>query len=435
MSLKSKLINAVRHPSLSNIWNYATFLMVRALGPKFAAKLTLMGSDWSQIQPNRPVVVCISRDYFTKDVKELNRLGQFSYFEINGGYTKFQSHWTPSSLRIQTYYQRQLSGHRRATSNSIAYARAILEQISKHGTVSAIMSANIDYWQDTGFKKMAKELAIPFLSLSREHYTIPKSFNICRERFQDAEFQFEGSGVAVAGPQTLDILKSSGACGENQISVTGFPRFDAWNKVDTARPLQKRPYVTLLTYSKGYYADDHFVELLNLFIEIARENTTVKQVQFVVKTKNLEDQHYVKSIIHKDLPENIDISYEKPLFKVLPKSRLVIGFNSLALGEALIANSEVLVPNWGSCHRPSEELILPPTNSLNQKIIHYPNSKEEFQTKMQEAVSGVFKSIDRKTRHEVLNQLFYFPATGTISEKVEDFILKHIQNPQSHPNL
>lgn len=423
MSTKIKILNLIRHPKVKNIWGVASNILIKVFGTKFAARLTLTGSDYSQIKPNSDIVLCISRDYFSKDIEQLNKRSKYSYLELKGGFTRFQESWLHKSARLQTYYQRRLYflGNN-PVNKSTDYARRIFNEISKKGRIVAVMSANIDYWQDTGFKLICKEMKVPFLSLSREHYTIPKSYVSNQKWFKDAEFRFEGSGVAVAGHQTEAILIESGACTKEQVRVTGFPRFDAWQEIDRNKPLEKREYITLMTYSQGYYADDQFKEAYRLFIESAKEHENKSDVKFLVKAKNLDDHHYLKTIFKGELPSNVKISYQIPLFEILPKSRLVIGFNSLSLGDALIANANIIVPKWGSCDRDPHELILSPEDELNKKIIDFTPSPEAFKASIAKAANGEFDTIDKKSNLKVLNKLFYFPETGTISQKVEDFI-------------
>ena len=423
MVTKTDLLNLARHPNFKKIWGLLSNILVKALGTDFAAKLTLAGSDYSQIKPGKEIVLCISRDYFSKDIEQLNKRSKYSYFELKSRFTRFQESWLHQSARIQTFYQRRLYFlGKKPVDMSKAYANKIFEDISKKGKIVAVLSANIDYWQDTGFKLVCKDNKIPFLSLSREHYTIPKSYVANQQWFKDARFKFEGDGVAVAGFQTEAILVESGACTKDQVRVTGFPRFDAWREIDLTTPLNKRQYITFMTYSQGYYADDQFQEAYKLFIECAREYSDKSDIKFFVKAKNLDDQHYLNTIHKEELPKNLEVSYQIPLFEILPKSRLVIGFNSLSLGDSLIANTNIIIPKWGSCDRDPYELILSPEDKLNQKIIDFTHAPAEFKASIARAVRGEFRKIDEKSNLEILNKLFYFPETGTISQQVEDFI-------------
>ncbi len=425
MHLTKLLIKLVRHKHIGKIWRIISKILINIGGVRLASYLTYLGIEWGNINKLNPTVLCISRDYFSKDIAELRKRTDINYPSILGGYSRFQKYWFPKKMLIQTFYQNYKGNDKDVAINkSIKYARYILEKVNKVQKVDAIMSANFDYWQDIGFKHVCKKLGIPFLVLSREHVTIPASFELVTKWYKESSYKFNGTAIAVGGDSTAKIFDKCSILNKSDVWVTGLPRLDIWNEIKTDISLKKRPYITLLTFTEGYLADNSFKEIVKLF---AIESLKYNNIEFIVKCKNYDDKIAVLKILEHNDTSKLSFVYDIPLYDILPKSRLVINYNSLAIVEAVIARCKVVVPHWGECKQVEKNMMCNPNDPLIKDIISFVNKPEEFSNMIRESFEGKHQILDDKSINNFVNKYFYVPQESTISKKVEEFIKFYIK--------
>lgn len=413
-----KIILSLRYGMLSRIWPAAASLLVRLLGPRFAAYMTYLGMDWGTYK-NGPTVLCISRESFIKDIRELRTRGHMNYPMLMGGFTRFQMCWFPQEMQIQTFYQSYNGpGKEQAIQKSTEYARHLMKLVSKKQPVHAVLSANFDYWQDVGFKNVCHELGIPFIVLSREHPVIPKICTVVIDWYQRSGYHFDGAAITVAGKSTKDVLSQCPTvCPDEHIHITGLPRYDAWLDVNTCRPMAQRKWVTLLTFTEGYYADDTFAEVLRAFCHAAKDNAG-KGVSFLVKTKDMDDTRAVRNLVGDDL-SYVTCTHELDLFQVLPESRLVINYNSLSLVEAAMAHAPIVVPAWGQCIDQGGEAMYSSDNTTVHSLIRYAYSADELVQVITDHASGNAQILDTALARAFVNEFIHIPASDTCTDNFE----------------
>ena len=347
----------MRYGRIAGLWSAAALFLAKVFGPKFAAFLSYLGMNWEACRSSH-TVLCLSRESFIKDIMELRSRGKFNYPMVIGGFTRFQMAWFPNAMQIQTFYQAyEGKGKEYAIKQSTAYAHQLIKLASRKQKINAVLSANFDYWQDVGFKQACKDLEIPFVVLSREHPVIPKVCDVVVDWYQRSAYRFEGAAIAVAGKSTRDVLaRVDSVCRPEQVTITGLPRFDAWLDVNKDLPIAERSWITLLTFSDGYYADQTFGEVLKGFCAAARAHGG-SGIKFLVKTKDINDTLAVQRIVNIQDSTHVICTHEVDLFRVLPESRLVINYNSLSLVEAVMARAPILLPAWGECKSSGPEVM------------------------------------------------------------------------------
>lgn len=347
-SIKS-LLHVLRYGVFARLWPHLSHGLVWLLGPRFAAFLSARTIDWGE-GGEGPVVLCLFRESFIKDIHEMRQRTDMNFAVVMGGFTRFQEVWFPAAMQIQTFYQSYRGpGRDRALAKSEQYALHLINYVQRKRPVHAVLSANFDYWQEVGLKQVCKENNIPFVVLSREHPVIPEICEIVTEWYVRSAYQFKGDLIAVAGDSSKEVLaRIKTVCSDEKVVVTGLPRFDAWRDVNCSIPWHKRKYITLLTFTEGYFADDGFVEVLQVFLQAAQRHLG-SGLRFLIKTKDAHDQYQVQQMIPASIRTFVDCTHEEDLFKVLPLSRCVVGYNSLSLVEAVMAGCRLMVPAWGEC--------------------------------------------------------------------------------------
>lgn len=427
--MKKYVVHLLRTRSFRGIWGWFSTVLIQLLGPRGAARLTYWGVDWGPFVAGRPTVLCLSRFHFDKDIAELRNRTGINYVCILGGFVRFQQLWFPKEMQIQTFYQGyQGEGRDEAIRLSTEYAAELFRLISKRRKISAVLSANFDYWQDIGFKKVCTKNSIPFLVLSREHCTIPAEFDKVLKWYLDSGYVFEGQGIAVAGSETKrNIELAPHIIDSANVHVTGFPRMDIWKEIDKSKSLDERKSIVLVTYTKNYYADDQFVEMAQLFASIAAEFKN-SGINFVIKCKDYSDFLEVHDILKGHDSSGVQLVTDVPLYDLFPRSRLVIGFNSLALIEAVTAHCPVVSPHWGDCRKHPANLMYDPTDPEVAKCMKYLDTPQELREAVRRSVESPGEMLTKDEVTKFVNKYYFVPEADSSSAQVERFLLRYIRS-------
>lgn len=417
----NRLIFQLRHGPLSPLWGRLSMLLIKLGGPRLAAYLSCLTIDWGKDNSRRKIF-CLHRESFVKDIAELRKRTNFDYPILQAGYTRLQMAWVPETMRIQTFYQTHSKANQYVLEKSTEYALHILNYIKNKGQLVAVASANFDYWQDMGFKKACKQLGIPFIVLSREHPIIPHACDIVLDWYIRSNYRFDGDLIAVAGPSSKVVLDKADICTTDKIVVTGFPRYDAWLETDISKTLKQRQYITLLTFSQGYFADETFKDVLHTFVESARSNKD-KSIIFLVKTKDVDDTLYIQDLLHTGDQDFVHVDHNISLYEALPNSRLVINYNSLSLVEAALARTAILIPVWGECSSTGEKAMYRIDNKSVSDAVKYAKSPEEMQRLIESHIKEEHEMLTDDTALRFINDYVYIPCNGTtISKKFEESV-------------
>lgn len=421
------IVGQLRHGALARVWSHLSGFLAIGLGPSCAAWLTSLSIDSDSNEG--PLVLCLARDLFIKDIRELRKRTDLSYSLVLAGYTRFQMAWTPKEMQLQTYYQSYQGPNRsRAVEYSMLYAKRLIAIAGKRRKVDAILSANFDYWQDLGFKLACKELGIPFIVLCKEHPVIPTTYRDSILWYRHAAYRFNGTAIAVAGSMTKSMAITAGVVKDPDLLVeTGLPRYDAWLDTDVRKPLQKRPLITLLSFSKGYFADRTFEEVVQVFTESAQLNLS-RPITFLLKAKDSEDLRFIRSLIGPTVPPNLRISHEINLFDALPKSRLVISYNSLSFVEAAMARTTLILPAWGECKLAGPEVMYPSDNPKVQSVASFAPSPKDMRNAINACINEVFRCVPDSAYLDFINEYIYLPSRGTCSNEVAKLLTRFMPN-------
>lgn len=420
-----KIIHLIRYSAISPVWSWLASAVVKVGGPKVAAHLSYLSIDWGEMKYEK-TILCLQRESFVKDVTELRKRSKLNYPMVAGGFTRFQMVWFPSEMQIQTFYKIHQNKNDKAIKLGSEYANHLIHLVNKKHPVHAILTANFDYWQDAAFKLACKELEIPFLVLSREHPVIPKVCDEVIDWYKQSSYQFEGTAIAVAGYSTKDvIMKVDTICKQEQVTITGLPRYDAWLDVDTSRPIGDRPYITLLTFTEGYYADETFTDVLKLFCKAAVLNAN-SAVRFLIKTKDAEDTQHIQQMMKEKGLSNVQCSHEKALFDVLPRSRMVINYNSLSLVEAVMAKARVVIPIWGQCKDKGEEAMYASSHPKVSKIVEFVYSPDDFLEIIASSIAGNSREICDEDVRDFLDEYIHIPTNGSYCDEFERFVTPYL---------
>lgn len=355
-----------------------------AAGRKMARRIR-----WRTAQPGRITVLCLERSQFIKDIEELRRNTDINWVTLNAVTLKLrQEYWVPEADRLQGYFSVWLKQDRCRHLKPILekFGVALLQEAQRRMKVDAVAAANIDYWQDEALRLGCRRLGIPFLVLCRENYTIPWTVPWMHDHLEKSGFRFEGAGLAVFSQVTKDAF-APGFDDPDDIWVTGAPRYDRWLNM-TPGPEAEKTSLSLITFNDpGYMAADVFLEVAAIFDRVARAEHN-PDLTWLVKCKKKGDRAETLERIgsHDDSP--LQFRYDTPLFELYPRSRVVIGYNSLALIEVMLTDAPVVVPCWGEARAARRDLLLDYNDPLTRRVVTFADSPEHFADLLTRAARG-----------------------------------------------
>lgn len=237
-------------------------------------------------------------------------------------------------------------------------------------------------------------------------------------------FRFEGDSVAVFGESTLRIFVDSGACRSDQVVVTGGPRFDVWR--DLGNDGQAKDTITLLSYrDPDYFAPASFVEVLDRFTATANR-LQGSPCRFVVKAKNKADARAIRRMMPAH-SANLSVDHEVALPELFVRSRLIIGFNSLSVVEALLTDAQGAVPYWGDALLHPDWLMFHPDRPGDRDAVTFLTGRQELEEIIASAVlSSAGMQFDPAVRSAVVEKLIHVPREWTASDEVASWIRSQI---------
>lgn len=404
-------------------------LLRKAESPRAAGIRMARTINWSSAEPGRDTVLCLDRSQFIKDIEELRRGTGLNWVTLNAVRLKSrQESWVPADDRQQGFFSTWLREERGRALRPILteFGRALLQEAGRTMRIDAVVSANIDYWQDETMKLGCTALGIPFLALCRENYTIPWTAPWLHDYIARARFRFEGAGIAVFS----DVTKS--ACAPavddpNDIWITGAPRYDRWLDMKPL-PESAKTHLSLITFNDpGYMGANVFVEVAEVFDRVARAERQAGLV-WMVKCKKRGDRDEILERLGTTGDSPLTFEYDVPLFELYPRSRVVVGYNSLALVEAMLTDAPVVIPCWGETRAQQKDLLIDYNDALARNVVTFAQSPAEFADLLQSAARGESLKVGTpEQRRALFAAHLHVPEKGaTASAAVERFVRHYI---------
>jgi hypothetical protein len=393
-----------------------------------AARLAGM-IDWGSWHPGRPTVLCLERAQFRKDIEELRTRTPYNWVTLGATRPKhIQEPWVAEKYRIQTYFTHDLDTRAQHLKAGLAeFGTAFLHAATAMHPVDALMAGNTDYWQDDALKLGCRKIGIPFLVLGRENYTKKIDADKLKHRFQDAKLRFSGTGVAVLSAATREVMVGSGSFPDADVWVTGAPRFDRWLDVGPA-PGHERIYMTFLSYADPVYlAQANFAECLKIFAEAAKVHAG-SGLKFIVKVKKPSEVEPVQAAMPNIRDYPVEVVWDAALYDLYPRSRIIIGYNTLAAAEGFFTDAPVVLPTWGDALRNSSETLIHYDNPVDAAAAYFPRSAAELRNLIEEGAAGKLRTKGtRETRMQSFRRHIAVPESGTCSDAVARFVAHYLE--------
>ncbi len=394
----------------------------RWLGGRIMRAVIRRTVDFTGFRPDRFTVLCLERRNFERDIEQLRMRTRCNWLGLRSRVLG-PALWAfiPQEFRKQTdYFACRVPEAEAAFSAAGAFVAELLADMARRHRLDAVMSANTDYWQDESLKRACARLGLPFLVLSREYYNTEAKVEWKQQRYEESGFRFEGAGVAVFGPKMLATLTSGGVCPPDRIWITGPPRLDVWRTGPGAEP---KDTLTLLSFArKIYLATGVFESMLDAFARFSLR-PEARGIRCVVKGKNRADSDNVRRMLS-EIPNRLIVTDGMDIAALFRRSRVIAGFNSLAVLEGLLTPAAVCCPAWGDAARDPAEMLIDPGAPDAARAVSFVRSPEEFTQLLVAAAEGRLPASDAGARLRLVREHFHYPEEGTCSGEVERFALE-----------
>jgi hypothetical protein len=374
---------------------------------------------------SRPTVLCLSRLHFDRDVVQLRRHVPFNWITLRSrDLSLAQGHWVSRKEfpKAQAYFWSASSpSSTEGRKHCLAMGRTLLQGLLKRWKPDAILTANLDYWQEEGLKAAAMAAGVPFLVMSREHYVSAQLRENRMKDYRATNYRFTGTAVSFFGECTVSTLTTTGVCPAERVHVCGAPRLDEWR--DFTPDPHARPAVTLLSFSRGYLVESSYAATLLAFARASRRaKASGLPAEFVLKCKNKTDEGNALRILEEVPDHALTITSVVPIVPLLARSRLVIGFNSLSNLEAMLGGAELGTPWWGDADRDPFDLVLDPRDEFTRSVVTFYRSPDEVEARALACAGDGAQPAPREARMKLFRQYFHYPEDHTSCDEIRAFI-------------
>ena len=112
-------------------------------------------------------------------------------------------------------------------------------------------------------------------------------------------------------------------------------------------------------------------------------------MRFAVKAKNKEDRLTVLAMCgDAGLPANLEVTSSVSLEELLPRARLVVGFNSMALFDALFTAAPLAMPDMLDTQLGKDYLMFDPDDELCRRVLRFYREAQELNALLDAAAGG-----------------------------------------------
>jgi hypothetical protein len=341
----------------------------------------------------RILILNFGKDEFFRDIQEIFRVD--TTFEL----VSWPHYALPSlaeilldrSLKHNTY----LTSDPIIEATKIRYRRFLRSMWRCHQIlrpVDAVISANFGYCVQRELATALEAQGTPFLIVQKENLNAAteERRRIWQAIYRNGRGRFGGRKILVYNEMERDLELTSGIAGPDRVEIVGMPRLDRlhrWRRKHAGSPINANPAkVLFFSFSRSdklprrsglakdwgqFCADTH-----HAMIELAHSRS---EIEFIAKTKGLgrqdEELHQILSSTPKPPPSNLRIVSGGDAFELLTASRVVVGFNTSGLIEALALGKPVIVPRFGEANDPElAKLVIDLGNA-----VEYANSPQQLQ--------------------------------------------------------
>jgi hypothetical protein len=248
------------------------------------------------------------------------------------------------------------------------FLASMWRQHQKLQPIHAVISPNFGYLSQREFAAALEMTGTPFLVVQKENLNAASEERraIWKKIYTTGRGKFGGRKIIVYNQMERDLEVDAGVVSPERVEVVGMPRLDGlhrWRRENAGRQQDGVAQVLFFAFSRvdkipqdmgigkdwGQFCTDTHRAIL----DFARTNP---EVVLVAKTKGLTRQDdELQELVATELgeaPLNVRVVSGGDSFSLMAESRVVVGFNTSGLIEALALGKPVIVPRFGEALDP-----------------------------------------------------------------------------------
>ena len=312
--------------------------------------------------------------------------------------------------------------------------------LKKKYNFDAFLGFNYDYYAEKSLQDACRELKIPFLLLFKESVKTESQQKLQTYILKKKKEKFNFYKVAVYSKQAKNFLTSSGICKNKRIDVVGCSRLSICFSYKKVMPknqilyyaIEKNrglPNTIFKTYGKKNFSDlKEFKFYDRKFNWKALHKKTLKILKkFAINNPNIPI--IIKSKIgdkldkneYRNLPKNIRLITSGTGQIFLKNSKVVIGWNTTAIMEAIAANRFLLLPYFFKKDNVSKKNEL----KLKLKKNNYGFSESDFYKKLNFFVKKKYK--EKKIYNNLYSLEYYLGnSDNNAGKRLNNFLKSNL---------
>jgi len=106
---------------------------------------------------------------------------------------------------------------------------------------------------------------------------------------------------------------------------------------------------------------------------------------------------------------------------LMDRSKVIVGFNTLSLAEALLTDAPLIIPSWNVTENDKHLIMMDPDDNELAETVLFARTPEQFSEQLEDALTSK-SPIDRAARLKLTNRYMMFTPGETASERVAKLI-------------
>ncbi len=396
---KASLLAVLRHKdTLKKMLEFAARWRIPWLAARVLATMPkpLVRRSKSEIErrSHRILVLNSGKDEFFRDIQEIFR--EDTTFELvtwpHYAIRPMADVLLDTSLRHDAY----VTNDPAIEATKPRYRKFLAAVWRRHQAIApidAVISANFGYCIQREMAFALEQQGTPFIIVQKENLNAAteERRQIWRQIYKDGRGPFGGRRILVYNEMERDLELESGIVSPDRVEIVGMPRLDRlhrWRREHAgpeaaggpARAMffsfsrsDKIPVESGLSKDWGQFcADTH-----RAMLDLARKRP---DIDITAKTKGITRQNeellQLFQAVDSEPPANLHIVTGGDAFAPMAASRVVVGFNTTGLLEALALGKPVVVPRFGEAIDPDLRKFVIDLGDA----VEYADTPEELQT-------------------------------------------------------
>jgi hypothetical protein len=249
------------------------------------------------------------------------------------------------------------------------FAFAMWRHLQRIQPFAAVISPNFGYRVQRELAFALEQYGTPFMVLQKENLNAATEHRreFWRGVYRERRGKFGGRKILVYNQMERDLELSSGVVAPGQVEIVGMARLDRfhlWRREHAGpEPAGREANVTFFSFSRSDKIPvearltngwgDFCTDTHRAMVDLARSRP---DIHIHAKTKGLTRQdEELLNIVNSGAegpPANFHITSGGDAFELMAASRVVVGFNTTGVLEALALGKPVIVPRFGEAVDP-----------------------------------------------------------------------------------